>query len=233
MVKIKNKYTQYLFIIFCFTLVAELGAYNKELFTHIYNTHAWPGKESYSGPGSTLKETTIIRKKIPELLQEFNIKTLLDAPCGDFHWMQHTDLSFLETYIGIDIVEALINNNKKKYENENRQFICANIVTDPLPQADIIVCRDCLVHLRFQDIKQALQNMKKSGITYLLVTTYPNTQLNQKLNITAPRPWRSLNLQKPPFNFPKPLALINEGCKHDKRYPDKSLGLWKLEDIDV
>ncbi len=226
-----NKYFNYLLVLSLFISVAKLSAYNKELFTHIYNTHAWPGKESYSGPGSTLNETAIIRKKISELLQELNAKTFLDAPCGDFHWMQRVDLNFLDQYIGIDIVEPLIKKNKQKHENHTRQFLCANIITDPLPQADVILCRDCLVHLKFQDIMQALKNMKESGITYLLTTTYPRTQLNRKLNITSPRPWRPLNLQRPPFNFPKPLVLINEGCKHDKRYSDKSLGLWKIEDI--
>ncbi|MGB8367492.1 MAG: class I SAM-dependent methyltransferase, partial [Candidatus Babeliales bacterium] len=233
LVKVKNKCIIFVFLFFCSTLGIKLAAYNKELFTHIYNTHAWPGKESLSGPGSTLKETAIIRKKISELLQDLNVKIFLDAPCGDFHWMRHTDLSFIEQYIGMDIVDPLIRKNKQRYEDENRQFVCANIVTDPLPQADIMLCRDCLVHLRFEDIQQALKNMKDSGITYLLVTTYPRTQINQKLNITAPRPWRPLNLQKPPFNFPEPLVLINEGCKHDKKYPDKSLGLWKLEDIST
>ena len=228
-----NRYSNYSLIFLLLISAAKLSAYSKELFTHIYNTHAWPGKESYSGPGSTLKETAIIRKKISELLQELNVKTFLDAPCGDFHWMQHVDLSSLDQYIGMDIVEPLIKKNKQIHKNENRLFLCANIITDPLPQADIILCRDCLVHLRFQDIMQALKNMKSSGVTYLLTTTYPRTQLNRKLNITAPRPWRPLNLQRPPFNFPEPLVLINEGSKHEKRHPDKSLGLWKLEDIII
>ncbi len=228
-----NRYSNYLLASLLLIMVSnQLFAHSTQnVFTHIYNTHAWPGKESYSGPGSTLKETTIIRKKIPELLQELNAKIFLDAPCGDFHWMQHVDLHFLDQYIGMDVVSTLIQKNKQKYENENRLFLCANIITDSLPQADVILCRDCLVHLKFQDIMQALKNMKSSGVTYLLTTTYPRTQLNRKLNITAPRPWRPLNLQRPPFNFPKPLILINEGSKHEKRHPDKSLGLWKIEDI--
>ncbi len=226
-----NRYSNYSLIFLLLISVAKLSAYSKELFTHIYNTHAWPGKESYSGPGSTLKETAIIRKKIPELLQELNAKIFLDAPCGDFNWMQHVDLSCLDQYIGMDIVEPLIQKNKQKYENENRLFLCANIVTDPLPQADVILCRDCLVHLKFQDIRQALKNMKASGVTYLLTTTFPRIQLNRDLKKTGQ--WRRLNLQRPPFNFPEPLALINEECKHHPKYSDKSLGLWKLEDINV
>lgn len=203
----------------------------QSVFTHIYNTQTWPSKESYSGPGSTLKETETIRKKIPILLQELNIKTLLDAPCGDFNWIQHVNLSFLDQYIGIDIVSDLIWTNKKKYENETHQFVCANIIADPLPQVDIILCRDCLVHLKFQDILKTLKNMKASRSIYLLTTTFPRLQSNRNLKKTGQ--WRPLNLQRPPFNFPEPLVLMNEECKHDKKYPDKSLGLWKIEDIQT
>lgn len=226
-----NRYVSYSFVFLFLILVVKLSAYNKELFTQIYNAHAWPGKESYSGPGSTLQETVVIRRELPGLLQGLNAKIFIDAPCGDFHWMRHVNLNFLEQYIGIDIVEPLIEQNKQKYENKNCLFLCRDIINDPLPQANAILCRDCFVHLTFQDIKQALQNMRDSGITYLLATTFPRVALNKKLNILAPRPWRPLNLQKPPFNFPAPLVLINEGCKHDKRYSDKSLGLWKIGDI--
>ncbi len=226
-----NRYSNYLLASLLLIMVSnQLFAHSTQnVFTHIYNTHAWPGKESYSGPGSTLKETTIIRKKIPELLQELNAKIFLDAPCGDFHWMQYVDLSFLDKYIGMDIVEPLIQKNKQKYENDNRLFLCANIITDPLPQGDVILCRDCLVHLKFQDIMQALKNMKASGVTYLLTTTFPHRRLNRDLKKTGQ--WRPLNLQRPPFNFPEPLTLINEGCKYPPGYSDKSLGLWKIEDI--
>ncbi len=70
--------------------------------------------------------------------------------------------------------------------------------------------------------------MKKSGAEFLLTTTFPQTSLNRD---TKSPMWRSLNLEHDPFNFPKPLMLINEQCAHDPGYPDKSLGLWRLEDI--
>jgi len=237
-----KKHSNHLILALLFTILSRTLLSNsiQGLFNHIYDAQVWPGKESYSGPGSTLKETETIRKKIPELLREFNIKTLLDAPCGDFNWMQHVNLSYLDQYIGIDIVSDLIKKNKKIHENETHLFICANIIDDLLPQVDIILCRDCLVHLKFQDIWKTLTNMKKSRSIYLLTTTFPQVQSNHDLNKIVPQsnrglkervPWRPLNLQQAPFNFPKPLKLIKENCKHDKRYPDKSLGLWKIEDI--
>ncbi len=224
-----NRYSNYLLASLLLIMVSnQLFAHSTQnIFTHIYNTHAW--RVEYSGPGSTLKETVAIRKRIPGLLQELNAKVLLDAPCGDFNWIQHVDLNFLDQYIGMDIVEVLIEKNKQEYENGNRLFLHANIITDNLPQADVILCRDCLVHLKFQDIMQALKNMKSSGITYLLATTH--TTIRSNCNLKKTGGWRRLNLQRPPFNFPKPIELIKEGCTYKPLFSDKSLGLWKIEDI--
>jgi len=44
-------------------------------------------------------------------LQSLQIKTLLDAPCGDGNWINKVDLSGI-TYIGADIVPEIIETNK-------------------------------------------------------------------------------------------------------------------------
>jgi hypothetical protein len=46
--------------------------------------------------------------------------------------------------------------------------------------------------------------------------------------------WRPLNLELPPFNFPKPVKLINEQCTEGNgEYTDKHLGLWFLDEVDT
>ena len=46
--------------------------------------------------------------------------------------------------------------------------------------------------------------------------------------------WRPLNLELSPFDFPKPLKIINEKCtEYNGIYADKSLGLWLLDDIKI
>jgi hypothetical protein len=41
-------------------------------------------------------------------------------------------------------------------------------------------------------------------------------------------------LQLPPFNFPKPLKLIDEKCtEYNGKFADKHLGLWLLNDIKL
>ena len=72
-------------------------------------------------------------------------------------------------------------------------------------------------------------NIKKSGITYLLTTTF--TQCHENVDIVT-GDWRIINLEKPPFNFPPPVRIINEKCTEGNgTYADKCLGLWRIKEI--
>ena len=190
--------------------------------------NGWGGNESVSGHGSDFKSTELLRTLIPSVLKEFEVKSLLDAPCGDFYWMNLTDLQ-IDRYVGVDIVPELIVQNQEKYTTQSRHFLNLDITSDQLPTVDLILCRDCLVHLSFNQIKEALQNFKKSGSTYLLTTTYPDLLQTNKNIITGD--WRPLDLQKAPFNFPNPIKIVNENCTSDLK--EKRLGLWKISDIQI
>jgi hypothetical protein len=59
--------------------------------------------------------------------------------------------------------------------------------------------------------------------------THPDCEENEDITTGD---WRLLNLEKPPFNFPKPLQLLNEQCSEGGgQFCDKSLGLWRVQDI--
>jgi hypothetical protein len=129
-------------------------------------------------------------------------------------------------YIGGDIVRELIDSNKKRFPGVDFRQI--DLMNDRLPKVDLILCRDCLVHLPLPDGSKAIDNFYKSGARWLLSTTF--TKHSENIDI-APGKWRPLNLQLPPFNLPKPVEIIFEGCEEQHRcYADKALGLWRLED---
>tara|TARA_R110002095_G_scaffold51836_5_gene45250 strand:- start:246 stop:1838 length:1593 start_codon:yes stop_codon:yes gene_type:complete len=196
-------------------------------FLHIYKKNIFGSRESISGTGSTMKETAYIREIFPSFFKELNVETILDVPCGDFNWMRHVDLAG-HHYIGGDIVPELIANDNKEYGKENIEFRLLNIITDDLPKSDIIICRDCLVHLNFEEGMNAIRNFKRSGSKYLLSTTFTDRPQNEDLFGI----WRTLNLQKAPYNLPEPFRIINEKCPQ-KGFGDKSLGLWRLDDIEI
>lgn len=209
---------------------AKDGQSLKGKFSEVYDKNLFMGRVSRSGEGSDLIQTQIIRQELPRIIKEFWIKILLDAPCGDWHWMRETQLGDVQ-YFGIDIVDSIIEKNIGKFGKSARQFLCLNLAQDILPKADLIFCRDCLVHLSFHDAFKIIDNFKRSGAKYLLTTTFVNRNQNNDL-VGIDRFWRALNMEQEPFNFPKPLLIVNEGCtEEDGLYKDKSLGLWLLQDI--
>ena len=199
---------------------------NEEVFTKIYHTNFWDGNESLSGPGSDLIQTKTIRTELSKLFKEFHITSLLDIPCGDFFWLKEVNLDFLY-YTGADIVEDIITQNNLKYSKKNRKFVKLDLINDKLPKMDLILCRDVFPHFSFEKIIESIKNIKNSGSKYLLSTSFISKKKNQDI-ITGN--WRPLNLLAPPFNFPKPILMINEHSS-EKNSSYKSLLLWKIIDM--
>jgi len=189
------------------------------VFSEIHRTNAWRDPESVSGRGSTLARTTVITSQLPVLLQELNADSLIDAACGDFNWMRYVDLGSIK-YTGIDIVPALIDRNRQLYQ---RTFVVLDITKDRMPDADVILCRDCLIHLSFKSIKAAISNFKKTSAIYLLCTTHSTVTKNTDCPDGS---WRNINLLLPPFNFPPPVKLFVEDAELGK-----GLGVWRLADL--
>ena len=180
--------------------------------------------ESVSGPGSNLAESQV-RYSLPNFFNELGVRSILDIPCGDFWWMKEIDLD-VENYLGADVVEELIENNIVKYGNDKRNFVKLDIMRDNLPQVDLVLCRDLLVHFTYRDISLALKNLKKSNSNFLLTTTFIG--INENKDIPTGE-WRAINLEKPPFNFPAPINLIEDYDVNTKA--GKKLGLWRIPDI--
>lgn len=197
----------------------------EEIFTNIYQGNKWEDPESLSGSGSTLAETEQIRLALPGLLAELGCRSMLDVPCGDFNWMRLVPLEI--DYIGGDIVADLAAANQARYGNERRRFVRLDLLQDQLPAADLILCRDCLVHLSYDHVFQALANIRASGATYLLTTTFEGREHNED---TITPVWRAINFRRPPFSFPPPLRLIDE-CATQPLSQGKHLGLWRVADL--
>jgi hypothetical protein len=195
----------------------------KEVFSHYYEVNAWGNEESVSGSGSTIQYTENIRKMIPQLVNDLGVLVILDAPCGDYNWFRMIDWEREITYVGGDIVEALVERNQSNYGNSNTKFINLDIVHDVLPRADLWLCRDCLFHLSNCDILSVINNFLNSDIRYMLTTTYPNCDRN--INIPTGSD-RLLNLQLPPFSFGKPIRVIDDWIEG---YSVRQLALWERE----
>jgi hypothetical protein len=182
--------------------------------------------ESLSGPGSTMAQTENVIKIVSMVIQQYNLRKLLDIPCGDFNWMKHVDHQHL-SYHGGDIVDELIENNRINYGGQNHIFQKMDLLKDRLPQVDLIICRDCLVHFSFRHCHLAIANIRRSRSTYLLTTTFPGSR---NRDVTT-GDWFMINLQASPFNFPEPVEIFSEGYNDDNASSRKSLALWRISDL--
>ena len=200
----------------------------EERFVYIYQHNLWGGEESRSGLGSSLNETEVLRKEVPIVLAKISASSILDIPCGDFRWMSTVNLSDVD-YVGADIVENIVVGNRERFASDRRHFVRLDLTRDVLPRADLVLCRDCLVHLSYMNIAAAMANIKKSSAKWLLATHFLRIDSNSDIHDGD---WRPLSLTRPPFNLPAPHLVIVENCMEaGGAYSDKVLGLWRVADL--
>jgi len=202
-----------------------MGKPTAQVFEEIYDQKLWGADASISGQGSSLDQTEAVRMALPGLLRELECRSMLDIPCGDFFWMKTVDLDV--DYTGGDIVAALVARDQEQFGNDRRRFVRLDLTEDALPKVDLVLCRDCLPHLSNAVITKAIANLKRSGSTYLLTTTFDRR--GQNVDVTTGM-FRPVNLEIAPFSFGKPLRLIDEKCPTEG-HADKRLGLWKISDL--
>jgi hypothetical protein len=200
----------------------------EDRFDAIYKSNLWLATESASGPGSTLRYTENLRKKLPALITEFSIKHIFDAACGDFYWMRHLLPAIDIGYVGADIVGSLVESNNAKYQNNKVSFIRIDLIKDPFPKSDLMICRDCLFHFSYEDTKSVLRNFIDSGIPYLLTTTHKTHEDFSNTDITTGE-FRMIDLFAPPYNFSQnPLARIDDWIPP---WPERQMCLWNREQV--
>lgn len=202
----------------------------EERFDRIYAKNLWRNVESASGSGSTLKFTRNLREALPELVKQYKIKRLFDAPCGDFNWMRHALQQMDIHYIGGDIVESLIVRNRQEFSQEGVEFIRINLISERFPESDMMLCRDCLFHMSFADTLSILQNFIASKTRYLFTTTYQKSEPFSNEDIITGS-YRPIDLCRAPYHFPKdPLYAVLDGKKDNS---ERFMCLWDREQVVV
>jgi hypothetical protein len=198
-------------------------------FVRIHETNLWGAETSRSGLGSETAAASVLTEALPGLLRQLGVRSLLDAPCGDAVWINRAVLDV--EYVGVDIVPALVDDLSRRAAAGaiRGEYIHRDITCDALPRADAVLCRDCLVHLSFANVRLAIENFRRSGATWLITTTFPEWQTNRDCEDGD---WRPLDFGRAPFSWRPPQALLDEACvEAGGAYRDKSLGVWRLADL--
>ena len=193
-----------------------------ERFEEIYAHRIWGREqESLSGFGSSIHATVNIRQKIPDLLKILNINVLLDLGCGDFNWMKECALPC--RYIGVDVVQDVINSNIRKYATTGRTFLALDAIRESLPQSDAVLCREVLFHLSFSDARLVMENVIRSGAKYFIATTDPSVLFNADIPTGG---GREINLSRRPYRLGMPIHTLADGDGENTR---RILGVWLVD----
>ena len=196
----------------------------KEIFEDIVRNKKW--KKSTCGPGSTVGYTQNIREKLKPLLVKYKIKSMFDVPCGDYSWMSMINVQEVLDYTGGDIVEFMVEDNKKKYPTVN--FKVFDLTTDNIPDVDLLFCRDCLLHLSFSDIDRVFSNISRSNVKFILTSNWFDDATNTRDIETGS--WRYLNFLDSPYNFAPALDSITDFVDG---FPKREMLLWPIDVIDT
>jgi hypothetical protein len=196
-------------------------------FTEIYRNVGWSGgwPETVSGAGSTLESTAGFRVGLSDCLASgiFGREpTILDAPCGDFNWFR--EVRGYGRYVGMDIVEEMVAENTRRHGSDTVRFLAGDITRDALPAADVMLCRDALIHLPDALVWEALENFLRSGIPALLLTTHG---VGDNAVLATAGGYRPINFGLAPFAFPAPLLQIPD----DLGSHQKHVCLWTAAQV--
>ena len=166
---------------------------NKEVFSKIYKEGLWQGG---SGDGSKIENVREYVDVLQKYIDKPEIKTVIDLGCGDWQFSKFLDLSSV-LYLGVDVVDSVIDSNIDLYSASNIDFISRDIITYELPQVDLIICKDVLQHLSNRDVISVLIKIIKSS-KFALITNDFNPESTSNIDIEN-GDYRYLDLTLSPF----------------------------------
>jgi SAM-dependent methyltransferase len=102
---------------------------NAEIFSLVYEKQYWGGGDNkyYSGRGSY--DNHIVSDYIDSLIKFLDGKsyTIIDAGCGDMN-VSSKIIPYCKKYIGVDVVQGLIDNHIANFKDPNVEFYCLDLV---------------------------------------------------------------------------------------------------------
>ena len=184
-------------------------------FNGVYASGKWAKDSSgrgTSGPGSTLEITREYRAYLQAFIKSHHVTSVVDAGCGDWSFSHAIDWNYAH-YLGVDISTEVIDIVKKRYESAATEFKLGN-VSDSLPSADLLLCKDVLQHLPNEQVLKFIRNNLKKGKYKWAIITNDKGRDNHDIR---PGEHRLIDLSAPPFGVKGlvdlPIKFGDEGAK--------------------
>jgi hypothetical protein len=133
-------------------------------FGYIYDNNVWGNGSGNSSPD----ETRPYMQLLTEFIRDKGIRTVVDVGCGDWQHSRAIDWSGVR-YFGFDVVESVIETNRRNFGAANIQFDVLRRTLVELPSADLVLCKDVLQHLPTADVNEYL-DWFQAHYKYAIVT---------------------------------------------------------------
>jgi SAM-dependent methyltransferase len=173
----------------------------QEVFDGIYRDAKWGkngGDAGVSGVGSMMRTTLIYRTFLQRFMKDANVHSVVDAGCGDWEFSSAMDWTGID-YKGFDIVDSVIEQDKKKYTQQNVHFFVGDVVDDDLPGADLLIVKHVLQHLPTSAVQKFLTQLPKYRHALILDAVDPATLSSKNPEIEVGE-FRYLDITRPPYS---------------------------------
>lgn len=137
-----------------------LGLSRQDAFDQIYARRGWGEGPSRSGGGSSPEVARPYVDFVCRIILEHEVRSVVDIGHGD--WVMWPEHAFSETtYLGLDVATDLSVQVSRIHGTDRRTFRHADAVTEDLPAADLLVCKDVLQHLPDHDVAAVLRKLRR------------------------------------------------------------------------
>jgi SAM-dependent methyltransferase len=185
------------------------------IFSAIYANNVWGATAGAhdvfdSGWGSDPKFSTALARRISELSSAGAGLSVVDVGCGDFRTGNFLlgHVPGISRYDALDIVPELIARNQARFgaAHPSLHFHCADAVTDPLPDGDVVLIRQVLQHLSNAEALAVLRSGLQASRRLLVIVEHVRPMHLGEWNVDKVadqdiRPGKGINLRLPPFRL--------------------------------
>ena len=142
----------------------------RAVFSSIYSNNKWGGTgEAFSGTGSRGAPASEYVSFVKGFIQDHAIRSVVDIGCGDY-FIGRQIAEDVEHYVGIDVVQSLIDDHSQRYGDEAHSFVCLDVASEPIPMGDLCLIRQVLQHMSNRQIAGVLEKVR--AFKYALVTEH-------------------------------------------------------------
>ncbi len=199
----------------------------ERIFAEIYKQDKWYIRDRTKV--SSQVDLNLLLSDFKKFMKGVGVLSMVDLGCGLGPWNQSI-VDAVPNYIGVDIVESVVERNRELLGKPGVEFIYSDIIAYSIPTTDMILCRAVMFHLHENLVFGILNKIAESDVKWVAMTTFTAVDRVNRLDL-KPGSFYPISLTNTPFLLPHPHKLIKEVEMNPPLYPDKCLGIWKIEDL--